>query len=76
MGYIVVLTNLNCIHVFNLMGDHIICFSGNTLKAINRKMQKLKKGISEQHYDKNRVESTLSPDIPQINQRKRSGDNI
>lgn len=40
MGYIYVLTTLNIIHVFNLMGDCVALFNGCTLQEINNKMQK------------------------------------
>lgn len=39
MGYIYILTSLNIIHMYNLMGDYVGGFSGITLREINRKMQ-------------------------------------
>lgn len=45
MGYMIILTNLNCIHVFNLMGDFLLTFNGSTLKNINKKMQRVKKSV-------------------------------
>lgn len=40
MGYIIILTSLSNIHVYNLMGDYIGIFNKNTLKQINKKMEK------------------------------------
>ena len=39
MGYIYILTSLNIIHMYNLMGDYVGGFSGITLQEINKKMQ-------------------------------------
>jgi hypothetical protein len=39
MGYIIILTSLNCIHVYNFMGDHVACFDGHLLNIINKRMQ-------------------------------------
>ena len=39
MGYIYILTSLNIIHMYNLMGDYVAGFSGITLREINKKMQ-------------------------------------
>lgn len=32
MGFIMVLTSLNFVHVYNLMGDYVAMFAGNTLR--------------------------------------------
>jgi hypothetical protein len=40
MGYIIILTSLSNIHIYNLMGDYIGMFGRTTLKYINKKMEK------------------------------------
>jgi len=46
MGYIIILTSLSNIHMYNLMGDYIAVFSRTTLKYMNQKMtQKVTSGI-------------------------------
>lgn len=38
MGYLIVLTRLNNVHVYNLMGDHVGVFVGGSVREIRARM--------------------------------------
>lgn len=40
MGYIIILTSLSNIRIYNLMGDYVAVFGRTTLKYINKRMEK------------------------------------
>lgn len=40
MGFIIILTTLSFVHVYNFMGDYVGMFSGTTLREIGKKMHK------------------------------------
>ena len=67
MGYIIILTTLNIIHVYNLMGDYVAHFKGSMLKEINRRMDKKRESAVEGSKFQANSETN------QQNTRKKSG---
>lgn len=70
MGYILILTTLSTIHVYNLMGDYVGFFNASTLCEINRRMcRKVESSVDAELKVAGKEETN-------VNARKKSGNDM